>query len=219
MCTKGNGVISEKVIAFTDVTKLKTKCSFDVSITQGDEFKVNAKGDENILESLVITEKKRECILHFKSGCYTDYDLEINITMPTISALTLAGSGNIEVDDFVGIDNLNALIDGSGNITFNSLKNINNAELEVNGSGDISFKKPITSVNQINAKIYGSGDIEVYDLACKNAIIDVNVSGNVELKVEDSADISISGSGDVDIQGNPKIIQKVNGSGKVNISE
>jgi len=208
--------MGKRVVAFNDITKLKSEGSFDVTITEATEFKVVAEGDQNIVDALYITQEQGECSISFKPGCYTNYTLAVKVFMPKAEIVELNGSGNIAIGNFGSQEKISLILDGSGNINIDKLKHLTELKLAIEGSGDIKLNGD-TETTSLTAAINGSGDIKAERLKTKNAKLDINGSGNIEIQVSESANVNISGSGDVWIMGNPKLQKSISGSGDVHI--
>ena len=102
----------------------------------------------------------------------------------------VAGSGDINME--VDTDRLGTTISGSG-------------EAVLRGRADVH-----------TAIISGSGDIQGYELATKESKITILGSGESQITVSDTLDVTISGSGDVYYKGSPENIkQAIAGSGKL----
>lgn len=82
--------------------------------------------------------------------------------------------------------------------------------LVVDGSGDVRLEGG-TAAHSV--RIRGSGNVRGFDLACEDATVDVDGSGNVRLRAESTLDVSIRGSGDVHYKGYPAITVDIDGSG------
>jgi Putative auto-transporter adhesin, head GIN domain len=105
-------------------------------------------------------------------------------------AVSLAGSGNIEVEGKT--DKLDVDLKGTGNI-------------EAKGQA-----------NELNVDVKGSGNLKMADLAVKNADVDIKGSGKVELAPQDSLNVDIKGSGSIYLHSEPRKIEtSIRGSGTI----
>ncbi|WP_316794264.1 head GIN domain-containing protein [Pedobacter frigoris] len=105
-------------------------------------------------------------------------------------AVTLSGSGSIKAN--VDADKITGVISGSGSVVLNG--KADDASVTLSGSG--SFGSKTLAVNNLSARVSGSGNINV------------NTDGNIKAV--------ISGSGHVYYSGNPEINETVLlGSGRV----
>ncbi len=107
---------------------------------------------------------------NFKVTVAGSGDIKLNVKTNEIDA-AISGSGDIDLEG--SSESFTAAIAGSGDIDAVNLKT-DKAALRISGSGGIT----ITVINELNAKISGSGDIKY--------------KGNPKIE-----DIKVSGSGDV----------------------
>jgi hypothetical protein len=85
-------------------------------------------------------------------------------------------------------------------------------DISVSGSGDV---RGDGAVQQLTAKVNGSSDLELDQLAAERASVMISGSGDAKIAVSKSLDVTISGSGDVTYRGDPEVTKHVSGSGSV----
>jgi hypothetical protein len=215
ICIKGNGDRQTKSIDVADFTGVELDGSFDVIVIQGNRFKVEAIGDDNILNSVSAKEVGGVCKLDLADGCYKDYDLTIEVTMPELTDVFLDGSGDFTIEDFDNADQLNLEIEGSGNINIYDQANLNNLKATIDGSGNIEFKRIVADINSIKAIVNGSGNFDGFTLNADNVITRISGSGNCEVNASSTLKATIEGSGNILYKGNPTITKSISGSGSI----
>ena len=201
-----------------DFNKVGLECSADVNIRQGSAFKVEAHGDEKLIEMLDIYVKNGQLTIDMKkernnwNDCYNK-GLTIEVTMPDLDVVNLAGSGDIHVDGFKTLDKLVLSVAGSGSIHGNDDVTIGSSlDVSIAGSGEVIWSG---SVKDLDLSIAGSGDFQGENLRTDNADISISGSGDVNLSCEGELNVSIAGSGDVTYSGNARVKESVLGSGDV----
>jgi hypothetical protein len=117
----------------------------------------------------------------------TDVPIISDIFTPTIEKYSLTGAGNL--NSKLPLQEIN--ITGAGNAT-------------AMGAGE-----------EIAVYITGVGDVDLYDMPVKKAVIRISGTGNVHVDVEESLDVTISGMGSVVYKGSPRIKQVISGMGSV----
>jgi hypothetical protein len=128
-------------------------------------------------------------------------------------AVKLAGSGNISLGS-VSATEVTANVAGSGNISLEALT-AGKVSSTISGSGDITLSGEVTEQHIVTL---GSGDYLASGLKSENATVRVTGSGNSQVTVTDTLDVTILGSGDVVYSGSPHMNVSVSGSGRVNQS-
>lgn len=212
---KGNGNVVTETRTTSDYDAIKISGSFDVDLVAGQEGKIILKGEENLLSAIKVEVEDNVLKVYVErnSNIRPSIGKKIQVTIPfdKISEVNLSGSGNIQSKDVIKNDKFLAKLSGSGN--FNLAVDSNNLELNLSGSGNVRLKG---NANNFTTKLSGSGDIDTTELQSK--IVDVNVSGsgNSKINCKESLTARVSGSGNIKYTGNPeKRDVKVSGSGNI----
>jgi hypothetical protein len=145
-------------------------------------------------------------------------------------ALTIRGSGAIDIDQTTMTGDLSLKVDGSGKLELGQAT-AKNAGITINGSGNIqasiqagAVKSRITGSGQVrldgktaslDAAIGGSGNVRAQELEAANVTTRIDGSGLMQVWATESLDATINGSGAVRYRGQPKVRQNINGSGSV----
>jgi Putative auto-transporter adhesin, head GIN domain len=188
--------------------------SDNVRIIAGPAFSVKATGPEKTLERLKIeVEGNRLSIGRKKSftmGWNTDDTALVTVTMPLIKAASLAGSGDMAIDQ-VQTPEFEADLAGSGNLSIKSAQ-VEKLGVSIAGSGDVTLAG---TTKTIDISIAGSGNVMAKDVSATDASISIAGSGNVDARASGEASISLAGSGDVTISGTSNCKTSKMGSGEV----
>ncbi|MGH8559428.1 MAG: head GIN domain-containing protein [Methylococcales bacterium] len=188
---KGSGVLGREHRTVGDFHEVVIHGGLDVDFTRDDDVSVSLSGDDNLLK--VITTDVKLGVLHIgsKESYETKIPLLATLTAPSLSALEINGSGDVKLND---------------------LKE-KTLTLNLNGSGDVQADG---STDELSVRISGAGNMDAKQLTSDNAVIQIVGSGDMEVNVKDSLDVSIIGSGNVTYYGNPKSVEpKIIGSGDV----
>lgn len=214
-CTRGNGEIVTKTLSISNFTGIDFQEAGDVYISQGPEQIVTVTGDENIIRKLKENVHSGVWDIDLERGCYTDYDLTVNITVPNIDEIHLSGAGNIVLEDFVDQEDLKVTISGSGDIDLNEFEGADKLKVVISGSGKVYGNEAFENLEELDIKISGSGRLEAYPIQAKVCDITISGSGNTYVFVQDDLDVNISGSGSVHYKGYPNIDSNISGTGNI----
>ncbi|MEL6925876.1 MAG: DUF2807 domain-containing protein, partial [Bacteroidota bacterium] len=111
-CERGEGDIVTQTLNIADFTGVKLTVSGDVYITQGEDFNVEVRGQENILDLLEVDIQNDTWEIEF-DRCVRNYEgFEVFITMPTIEYLSVSGSGFIRGENEFAVDEIELKISG-----------------------------------------------------------------------------------------------------------
>jgi hypothetical protein len=147
-------------------------------------------GDDNILP-LITTEVKGSVL---KISCnkivLPSKPIKIKISTPDIETLRISGSGVVTISQ------------------------IRNSCLKLNVNGAAKVKADGTT-DLLFVDINGAGNVEGTSLRAGKAMVSINGAGAVGLAVANELDVKIVGTGMVIYTGNPKVTQKIMGTGGV----
>ncbi len=236
LCKRGKGGEVVREIDLESVTAIEANGSFDVVVMYGDEQKIEAIGNDNIIQELNTSVSNGLWKVELNGGCYRKFDLEVRITSPRINSLASRGSGDLKVKslssdleslklkstgsgeltgdvDVMVNGNAEIISTGSGGIEWDGLS-ADELEVEVTGSGDVEINRG--AVADQDVVVTGSGNYEAYGLNSEEAKVKVTGSGNALVNVDTELKATIRGSGDIRYKGNPALyIEEDSGSGQV----
>lgn len=209
---KGEGPIVSKDLKLDRFESIKLGISGDVYIKQGNTQSVRVEGQENLIEVLNTDVNDGTWRIKFDArNVYMKTKFKVYITMPTIEAAIVSGSGSIVMKNhFSNLDDLEVGVSGSGDVYVDADCRIFTAF--VSGSGDITAKG---SAQSANVSVSGSGDYSGYDMRMQNCEARVTGSGDIEVHADETLVASVTGSGDIDYKGNPRVKARVTGSGDI----
>ena len=214
-CIHGEGPIVTQTIDVADFSSVSLIGADDVVITYGETQEVTATGHQNIIDRLKRNVNGNTWNVCLQTGCHVDYELTVYITIPDIEELSITGSGDIYVNDFVNGGDLELNISGSGDIELARMEGCPAIDAVITGSGDMKLDDETPDLETLNVSITGSGNFEAYPAVANEAYIDIIGSGDCYISTLDYLDVSITGSGDVYYKGTPEVDLKVSGSGNV----
>lgn len=187
--------------------------SGDVYITQGSPQHVEIEADKNILEIIETKMEGNVLVLKYKNGQWRDLGkVTVHITMPGISSLSIAGSGDLICNNPVQVHEIELRVSGSGSLKMNRLT-FHEIDATITGSGNISLNGN-GNPGELEARITGSGNLNAGELSVGEAVINITGSGSATVFVVKELETNITGSGSVHYKGNPIINANAVGSGR-----
>jgi len=214
-CIRGIGPDVERELSISEFTKIDLESSVNVIVSQGPVQKIVAVGPENIIEHLNTTVIGNQWDIGFDQGCYSDFDLTVYITVPSIDQIKLSGSGKVEMEDFNQENDLTVSISGSGGFTMNEFESAENLYVTISGSGGFRAEKDVTCFKTLSAKVSGSGSFHGYLIEVNDCTASTSGSGNCYVNALENLKATTSGSGSVYYKGNPSVDSHSSGSGRV----
>lgn len=180
-----------------------------VEVSQGSTFSVQGESlYEGLLDDITVEVRKDVLVVDASNAVLKEMSslrnfplFTLRVTLPKLTKLRLAGSGDIRVVTDVETDNLSVVLTGSGEVKAKNLISNGLVEMVLAGSGEIEVGS--VRSGEMAVKLTGSGDVEVGD-AVVNGGTQVVLGGSGDLKVGNvsckSAEVSLTGSGDVDVK-------------------
>ncbi|MCH8273344.1 MAG: DUF2807 domain-containing protein [Armatimonadetes bacterium] len=208
---EGSGVEATKTHELDTFNRIELKGSADLVVTVGVEQSVTVRGDDNLVELIEIEVKGGTLVIKTPNNMRPRVGLSVEIQVPSLDGLALAGSGDIEVSG-VQSDDFSLEIAGSGNINVANFQG-ESLSVEIAGSGDVTLSG---EAEELTIEIAGSGDVKARELITKRVDVSIAGSGDADVHATESLNVSIAGSGDVTYSGDPADVEKsVLGSGDV----
>lgn len=229
-CMTGKDEVVTQTIDLDTFDGIELAIDGNVTIHRDSVQQVKITGHQNIIDNIEHHVVGGVWHIEYDQCVYQSGGIDIEIWMPTLRSVNLAGSGNITaVDSFGGVSTFTVQLAGSGDIDLICSADVVKTELA--GSGDIHMAVTADRVEakiagsgnldmrgtcrDENVKIAGSGDIGNYDLYSESADADIAGSGNIELLVNSHLNATITGSGNIYYKGNATADTQVTGSGRV----
>ena len=215
-CKKINGegpVITENRDV-TGYSGIDLRISGRVRFTIDSVYKVEIHAQRNILDKVETYLLDNRLVIKFKNNfnLRAHEPIEVVVSGPTLNAIRVSGSGNVETTNAVTTDLLDLDVSGSGDIRMSTVT-ATDADLRISGSGDIKIGNG--TIEEEKLRISGSGSIDLVNVAAVKATTTTSGSGDIHLNVSQQLNVTISGSGSVFYKGNPDIDSHISGSGKI----
>lgn len=215
---KANKNYVTKDIRVNSFEKISVAGSQEVIYTQKQGSpRVAVHTSDNIVDLLDIRVKDNTLVIGFKKNVRVSYDkLEVRVTSPNLTGVSMAGSGDFTFSNGLKTENdLSVSVAGSGAIKARNI-HCNNMKAAIAGSGDIQAET--VTCNRLKATIAGSGDMNIRKIAAADIESGIAGSGTILLSgTSQEASYSISGSGDLFADGleAKKISASISGSGDI----
>jgi hypothetical protein len=215
-CQKINGkgeAVSESR-NLTGYSSIALSMSADVYFTSGPANELVVIAQENILPYIETYISGSQLVIRVKKGVVLGpHDpVQIRVTAPDVSSLSIGGSGNIHVMNNWAGTTLEVTVSGSGNIGILTME-ADHFTGTISGSGNIEADGGTVGREDLN--ISGSGRIGLQGVSSGTTDSDISGSGDIYTSVSDLLDATISGSGSVYYSGNPVVNVHISGSGTV----
>jgi hypothetical protein len=189
--TVGSGVTSSETRTVPPFDGVELAGGNIVRVVAGPKQAVVVHADSNLLDR-VTTQVQGGRLVIGQVGSFTTHSpMSVDVTVPSLSVVTLSGSGIVTAS---GID-------------------AKRLTLALPGSG---VPRASGRVERLDATLDGSGDAQLQSLTAREAHASVGGSGRILVNATDSLDAHVSGSGAILYTGNPaQVTRDVSGSGAI----
>ncbi len=190
--TEGSGVPARQARHLPPFGSVELAGVNEVLIRVGGKQSVVVHADRNLVDRVTTEVQSGKLVIGNTPGSFsTKSPMSVKVTVPTLRAVVLAGSGNIAVDG-VKAERLAVSLPGSGMVT---------------GSG---------KAKKLDVTVGGSGSVQLVPLHAKAVHALVSGSGSIAVTAAQTLDASVSGSGAILYRGRPPIVTKsVTGTGTI----
>lgn len=213
----GSGKSATETRTVGEFQAVRLSGSMDLQVRQGSTPSVQVTADDNLLlllETVVESTANGPTLeVRWKKGTnlYTRSKVMVSVVTPKLTALSAAGAGDIQVDEF-NTPTLKLSISGSGDARLNGLST-EDLGITIAGSGDVVGTG---SATRTTVSIAGSGDVRLGGMKSDEVSVTIAGSGDAAVNANKSLDVRIAGSGDVSYTGNATVKSKIAGSGSIN---
>lgn len=189
----GNGKVKAERRQIDKVDSIVLEGPIKLFFSRGASQFVRVTADENLLPLITTDVIGSKLNVGCSGGFSTRNEILVEVEMPSLVALTVRGSGNIEIEK---IDQPSLSVD-------------------LSGSGDIEIAG---KVDHFAVDLNGSGDIDASSLVAKAVVLFLNGSGDIKAQASESVKARLNGSGDIKVIGRPAKEDCVtSGSGRIRI--
>lgn len=217
----GSGETISRSYPVDEFRELELAGRYEVEVRTGEKPGVTARGPEELIERLNVevrdgklTIRPRKDSGWFKVGWKRDDKVAVTVTVPTLEAATLAGSGTVAIDTLRG-ERFHGRVAGSGDMRLGTVE-VGMLKLAIAGSGELDAGSGRARSAEFD--VAGSGDVRARSLAAEALKVSIAGSGGVVANATRTADVRIAGSGDVEVTGGAKCTVRKAGAGDVRCS-
>lgn len=219
-------------IDIENFTGINVLGNFEVFISEGNELEVRAQGDSKSIEALETEVKSGIWDIVYKEDENSAKKLKIYIVMPDFESLKISGEGEINIEEFENLKNVDLSIGGKGEIRNTGSLTAESVRIEITGKGKVNLdlKTPIAEsvingngeieirgfASKMKVNIAGFGTFKSYAAESDEAEINITGKGVCEMNTKNILEINITGQGDVSYNGEPEIKKNVTGKIKLN---
>lgn len=186
-----------------------------LKITQADAESLSVHAPAYVMQDIISEVKNGVLQVGYKSPKVTRLRvlrevISFNLCMRDIRAITVSGSGTVQVPDLDN-DSVRLELNGSGKLNLEHLT-ADRLRIEIHGAGNVRVQGDVETQSVI---LSGSGRYEAEHLVSDFAQLNLSGSGAMAVSVTDEINVAIAGSGNISYSGFPEIVKHISGSGSL----
>jgi hypothetical protein len=191
--------IIEKEFNITGFVKVYAGDVFNVVITKGDNFSVKAKGPTYDINDMRVVLDANRLTITFANRVQNRPRMDVFITMPTLSGITLSGAATGSVTGFAGQTiTIRANLSGAAKCTVNGTGE--SVQMEVSGASELTLTGTATS---LYGNITGGSKVFAYGLNSWETDVTASGGSTAWVKAENILYASASGGSRIYYKGSP----------------
>ncbi len=187
---QGSGVAATQSRVLATFSSVDLAGSNNVTVAVGGRQSVVVHADSNLMRYVTTRVVAGTLVIGTTGSFTTRSPMSVEVSVPSLAAVTLSGSGKISVNG-INAPRLTVTLPGSG-------------ALYAGGS-----------VTQLNVTLSGSGLAQLNSLVARDVHAVVAGSGLIRVTATASLNAAVTGSGAIIYSGSPQVTSSVTGSGTV----
>lgn len=182
------------------------------TVKKGENFNVTAIGDGRDIDDLDVRVSGSKLKVDYvnRIGRIKRYRMDVIIEMPTVKSVDFSGASDAIVEDFTGLQALNAKLSGSSKLRIR--QQIGKLTADINGASTLYV---VDLVNILDANASGASTVNAYEANATEAYIRASGASTVRVAVSDYLEADASGASSVFYRGEPEIKEQTSGASKV----
>ena len=211
--TQGEGEPLSEVREVRDFHGIENATHADVYLRQDKDFKVEVMAQKNIAPLLKTELTDGLLHIYFSENVGNTEGLKILVSGPNFDELSMAGSGNLFIESDLQTKLLRIAVAGSANVTGSDHQlSVQGLDAKISGSGNISLSG---TAETADLAISGSGEMSLFNLRINKATVSVTGSGDIDCTVQQTLKATVTGTGNISYKGPATVESDVTGSGSI----
>lgn len=199
----GSGNVVTQEEAITGFDKVDINNSFSVDISQGEDFSVVIRVDDNLVDRLNVVKQGSTLKIGLEpmqSFTIFDATMEAEVTMPELVGLDLSGNSDAQLSGFESSSSL--VIDVSGNSALRGDIQAGDTSIDASGNSSVTLTG---SAGDVSVSASGSSEVDLEDFPASDGSVDASGASTVTVNLSGKLDADASGSSDIYYLGDPEL--------------
>lgn len=195
---KGDGNVTEEERKTADFDGIKASRGMNVYITQGDDFRVMVKADENLHDYIETQVDNGILVVSSSANIRKSKAKAVYVTLPNVETVKASAGSNVFTESGIRANELDVKSSAGSNI--NLEVKADKIMVSASAGSNIWLKG---AADQLNAAASSGSNIKAGDLKTDKAEIKVSSGANIWTLVDQSFSAKASSGGNIFYAGNP----------------
>ncbi len=196
----GKGNMKSYSIKVSEINEIKAELPCDIKYYSAPSDTVTFEIQENLREYVIIEESNGVLTVRATKNFPNGKIPILTVSTPSLSHLTLAGSGVFTAYDTIAADSFTLKLDGAGEVKAGL--DVKNLDIKIDGAGDFELSG---TADVADFEMSGTGILEALSLQTRKASVNLSGAGEIMINCSESLRINASGTGKVAYKGSPSI--------------
>jgi hypothetical protein len=201
----------DRSYGLTNFDRLDMGSAFNITVQQGSNFSVEARGNRQDLDDLDIYTSTGTLHAQYRNhNRNRRYDMNITITLPTLRGVDFSGASRSEITGFKGLRELDIKLTGASRSTV--YLDADRTNIDLSGASDLDLKG---ASGLLIGELSGASKVEAFEYPVDEAELDLSGASTARIKVTKRLNVTASGASSVRYRGAPELKSKLSGSSTV----
>lgn len=209
---RGHSLAASEIVSLDAFDQLSIHGAYEVHLTQGDGFSLEAKGKQDDLESLKYYVDGAKLVITSQEGTWKlKDDIDLYISAQSLEKITVSGGVKLESENTLESPFLGIEVSGAADLDLSVA--VDDLKMGLSGAANAELEG---SAESAKYSVSGAGHIDADDLKTADVKISLSGAAAADVYATESLDVRISGAGAVTYKGNPSDVSKsISGLGSV----
>jgi hypothetical protein len=199
----GSGDVVTLEEDITEFDEVDVSHAFEVDITQGEDFLVVVRVDDNLREYLRVVKRGSTLVIGLEPGRPLNVrraTLEAEVTMPELTGIELSGASHVTITGFESPKPLE--VDASGASELRGDIEAGDARFHVSGASRVTLRG---SADDLTIDGSGASRVDLSDFDVLDADIELSGASRATVRASGRLDVRASGASHVSYAGSPTL--------------
>ena len=184
-------------ITLKNFDQIRTGSAFKVNIVQGNNFRIVATGDRVDVNDLDFYVRNGVLNGGYRNNRNQRYNMRIDITVPSLSAVDFSGATTAEVGNF-NANTFNVILSGASKLSLD----VKTQKMNIDISGASQFN-PYGNAQKVSGDLSGASQLNAFGFLSDEVNVNVSGASNARVDVVKYLKVNVSGASKVRYRGNP----------------